>query len=180
MNDGLFSKAKTRENIEFRPLDDKDSTDSETEVCFVSEGDERHVTPRPWLIGADSTHSSTSTVFEDILHPRVAHERDPNKVDPRTWLSPGLEVLDPLDYSNHEADTPSGTKPAGHGSDPNWIPRFLRHKAQHHTPQTNDPRTTYQQENPSDSQNKRENPMWQTFWRDVNEKIQHKETPRIV
>lgn len=189
VDDGRFLKTKTRESIKFRPLDDKDSTDSEIEAPCVSKGDARHATPYPWLIGADSTHSSTSTVLGDVLHPRVAYERDPNKVDPQTRLSPDLEVLDLPNYTDHEMDIAPSTKPAGYGSNPNWTPRFLRHKAQHHKPQTNDPRTTHpsdysilgtdrhvpQQENRSDPLNKLENPRWQAFWRDVNEKIQHKE-----
>jgi hypothetical protein len=182
VDDGRFLKAKTRESIKFRPLDDKDPTDSEIEARCVSKGDASHVAPSPWLNGADSTRSSTSTILGDVLHPRVAYERDPKKVDRQTRLSPDLEVLDLPNYSDHEMDITPSTKSARYGSDPNWTPRFLRHKAQH--PRTAHPldysilgtdRHVPQQENRSDPPSKRENHRWQAFWRDVNEKIQHKE-----
>lgn len=174
------AQKKTRGNIKFRPLDDEDSTDSETEVERLSGGDVPHVNFYPWLAGAGSaasTYSSTATVLGNGAHSQVDSKKDPHQ--------PNLEGTDSPDYSDHEADITSGVKLVGH--DPDWTPRFLQNREQ--LPQTDDLDITPPldeaacgagqrgslQKNQRDSPKRHENPRWQTFWRDVNERIQHKE-----
>lgn len=183
-------KAKTRGNIKFCPLDDDNSTDSDTEAGPISKGDIRDVNPHPWLAGASfaaSTHSSTPTALEEGLRLHVDGGKDPYQAIPPTRLSTGIEGSDLPDYSDHEMDITSDSKSAKHG--PDWTPRFFQNKAQLPKPQPDNPRTTPSldqalpgigwhgpsQKNHRDSSKRHESPRWQAFWRDVNEKIQHKE-----
>lgn len=161
---GHIRKTKPRGNIKFRPLDD-DSTDSETEVGDVSKGGARHVNLHPWLAGvgsAASTLSSTPTVLEDGVHSCVVVEKAS-----RTRLSTSLEGSDLPDFSGHEVDITSDAKPAIHGAD--RTPPFLQNKAEHLEPLTDHPDNT--------PLKRHESTRWQSFWRDVNERIQHKEIP---
>jgi len=184
-DDQSFS-AKTRGNIRFRPLDDDDSTDSEAEEGHVSKADTRHVNLHPWLAGtgsAASTHSSTPTVLEEGVHSHLVGGKDPHQAIFPTRLLNGLEGYDLPDYSDHEVDIASDVKSARHG--PGWTPRFLRDDTQLPKPQPDDPHTDQvpsgtgrrgpSHKNPIDSPKRDESPRWQAFWRDVNEKIQHKE-----
>lgn len=188
---GHSLKAKTRGNIKFRPLDDDDSTDSDTEAGYVSKGGPRHVNLHPWLPGpgsAASTHSSTPTVLEEGVRSHVDGGKDPCQTIAPTRVSTGLEGSDLPGYSDHEVDITLDIKPVKH--DPDWTPRFLQNKAQLPSPQPDNPPPTPpldqvlsgtglrgpSQKNPRDSSGKQYNPRWQTFWRDVDEKIQRKES----
>lgn len=187
-NDHLL-KTKTRGNVKFRPLDDEDSTDSETEVGHVSKGEVRRVNPHPWSAGAGpnpSMPSSTSTVLDDDVHSRGVGEKDPPQINSRTRSSTGPDVYDLPNYSDREVDITSDVKSSRHS--PDWTPRFPQNTAQPHGPPTNDTRIMpplddpasgtgrrgLQQKNPRVSLKRHKSLKWQAFWRDVNEKIQHK------
>ena len=176
-------KTNTRGNIKFRPLDDNDSSDSDAEAGHVSKGDTDHVKFRPRLAGtnsATSTHSSTPTVLEESMHSHVGRKDLYCVVSP-THPSAGLEGSDLPDYSDHEVDITSDLRSIRH--DPSWIPRFLQNQAQ--LPKPDSPHTDQvlsgtgwhgsSRGNSRASSKRQENPRWQAFWRDVNEKIQHKE-----
>jgi hypothetical protein len=186
---GHIPKAKTRENVIFRPLDDGDSTDSETDAEDVSKGGAHRVNLHPWSAGAGSaasTHSSTPTVLEDGVRSHVG-DKHPLRADSWTQLSTRPEGSDLPDYSDHEVDITSDVKSTRHG--PDWTPRFFRDKAQLPQPQTDYPRITPpldgitsiagrgrpSQKSPRDMSKRHESPRWQAFWRDVNERICHKE-----
>jgi len=164
MRNGHSSKTKMR--VKFRPLNGN-STDSDTEEERASKRDTRRL--HPWLPGADSaalTHPLATIVLDEA----------------------GLEGSDLPDYSDHEVDITSNVKPAKHG--PDWSPRFLQNKAQLLLPQPHDHLTTLpldqalsgtgrhsrSQKNPCVSPGEHDSSRWQAFWRDVNEKIQHKES----
>jgi len=181
-------KTKARGDIKFRPLDDDDSTDSDTEAGHISNGDTRHVNLHPWLTGAGSTtHSSTPTTLEEGLHSHIGGGKDSCREIPPTRLSTGLEGSDLPDYSDHEVDITPDIKSAR--LDPDWTPRFLQNKVHLPKPQPGDPHTTPpldqvlssigrrgpSQKNPGDPPKRHESPRWQAFWRDVDEKIQNKE-----
>jgi len=102
-----------------------------------------------------------------------------------TRLPADLEGSDLPDYSDHEVDITSDTKPTRHG--PDWAPRFLQNKAQfqpHNHLTTLPPDQALSgtghrgqpPKNPGGSSGGHDSPRWQAFWRDVNEKIQHKES----
>jgi hypothetical protein len=181
---------RTRGNIKFRPLDDDDSTDSDAEEGHISKTDTRHANLHPRLTGtgsAASTHSSTPTVLEEGLHSHPVGGKDPHQAISSTRLSNGLEGYDLPDYSDYEVDIASDTGSIRHG--PDWAPRFLQNNAQLPKPQADDThidqvlsgagRNGTSQKNPRESPKRHESPRWQAFWRDVNEKIQHKEISRI-
>jgi hypothetical protein len=185
-----FLKTKTRGNVKFRPLDDEDSTDSETEAGHVSKGEPRRVNPHPWLAGAGhnpSIHSSTSTVLDDDVHSRVVSEKDADKINSRTRFLAGPDVSDLPDYSDREVDITSDVKSSRHS--PDWTPRFPQNTVPPHRPLTNDTHITLplddpasgtgrrgpQQKNLGVSPKRHKSLKWQAFWRDVNEKIQYKE-----
>lgn len=186
--DGHSLKAKTREKIKFRPLDDDDSTDSDTEAGRVSSGDARRINLRPWPPGTGSTpstHSLTPTVLEEGVHSHVNGGKDPCQVIASARFLTDPEVSDLPDYSDYEVDITSDDKSIRHDAD--WTPRFLRNKAQLPRPQHNDlpitppldralSRTGQREPLQKDSRDlvERDNsPRWQAFWRDVDEKIQH-------
>jgi len=188
-NDRLL-RTKTRGNVKFRPLDDEDSTDSETGAGHVSKGETHRISPHPWLARAgpnSSMHSSTSTVLDDDVRPRVVGERYPHQTNPRTRSSNGLNVYDLPDYSDREVDITSDAKSPR--PSPDCTPRFPQITAPPHRPPTNDTHTTPPLDNPASGTGRRapqqKHPgvplkrhrslKWQAFWRDVNEKIQHKE-----
>lgn len=190
---GRSLKTKTRENVKFRPLDDGDSTDSDTEAGHVFKGDARHVNLHPWLPGAGSTstastRSSTPTVFgECVLSPVDDGKDSCQAIITPARLSTSPEVSDLPDYSDHEVDVTLDVNPTRH--DPEWTPRFFLTKALP-KPQPDNPSTTPpldqfpfrtgrrgpSQENPRNPPERHGNPRWQAFWRDVDEKIQHEET----
>lgn len=182
-------RTKTRENVKFRPLDDDDdSTDSDTEAGYDSNGDARRVNLRPWLSRTDSTPSScssTPTVLEEGVHSHVDGGKDLYQAVASARLSTGPEASDLPDYSDHEMDITSDVKPTRR--DPNWTPRFLQNKAQLPKPQPDNPpsppsdqflsrtgRPGPLQMNPRHTPERRDSPRWQAFWKDVDEKIQHK------
>jgi len=186
---GRSLKAKGRKDIKFRPLDDDDddSTDSGTEVGDVSRGGVRH-NLHPWSPGAGSaasTHSSTPTALGGV-HSYVNDGKDMYEATPPARLSIGPEVPDPPDYSDHEADITSYVKSARR--DPGWTPRFLQNEVQllkpnpdnPHTPSAPDQvlsgtgRCDLLEKNLQDLSQRDDSPRWQAFWRDVDEKIQHK------
>lgn len=191
MGNSHTSKAKTGRNVKFRPLDDDDSADSETEAGHVYKEGARHVNLHPWLAGTgsiSSTHSLTPTVLEDDVYSRHVVEKDSCQANSRTRPSTGFEGSDLPDYSDQEMDITSDSKAARHG--PDWAPRFLRNKARFAKPHTKDPhvispldwitsdagrRTTSQ--DPGDLLKRHESLRWQAFWRDVNERVQHQELP---
>lgn len=181
---GRSFKAKAREDIKFRPLDDSgDWTEWESEVEDVSKGGARHANLHRWSPAAGSTvstHSATPTVLEAV-HLYVDGGKDLYQAVAPTRLPTGPEVPDPPDYSDHEADITSNLKSARH--DPDWTPRFLHNKV--HLPKPNSPRTTPSPdqdlsgtqyglpEPPRNRPQRDNNPRWQAFWRDVDEKTQH-------
>jgi hypothetical protein len=188
---GRSLKARARENIKFRPLDDDNSTDSETEVGDVSKGSARHDNLHPWSPAAGSaasTHSLTPTVLEEGLHSHVYGEKDPYQVVAPARLSTGPEVPDLPDYSDHEADITSDVKSVRH--DPEWTPRFLQNKARLPKSNPDNPPTApppaqvlpstgrhgFPESHLQDVPERGDSPRWQAFWRDVDEKIQHKFT----
>jgi len=169
MGNGHTSKTKTGRNVKFRPLDDDDLADSETEAGHVSNEGARHVNLHPWLAGTgsiSSTPSLTPTVLEDGVYSRPVVEKDSCQANSRTCPSTGFEGSDLPDYSDQEMDITSDSKTARHG--PDWTPRFLRNKARLAKPHTKDPR---------DSLKRHESLRWQAFWRDVNERVQHQALP---
>jgi len=181
---GQSLDAKTRGNIRFRPLDDDDSTDSDAEEGDVSKVDTCHVNLQPRMAGTGSvasTHSLTPTVLEGV-HPHLVGGRNPHQATSPTRLSNGLEGHDPPDYSDHEVDITPDAKSVRHGL--GWTPRFLQNDAQLPKPQSDNPHTDQvlsgtgrsgpPQKNSRESPKRHESPRWQAFWRDVNEKIQHK------
>lgn len=185
---GQALNAKTRGNIRFRPLDDDDSTDSDTEEGDVSKADTRHVNlqPRPAGTGSvASAHSSTPTILGGA-HPHLVGGKDPHQATSPTRLSNDLEWYDLPDYSDHEVDIASDIKSARHG--PGWTPQFLQNNAQLPKLQSDNPHTDRvlsgtgrsgpSQNNSRESPKRNESPRWQAFWRDVNEKIKHKEVSR--
>lgn len=185
---GRSLKAKARGNIKFRPLDDDgDSTDSGTEARDIFRGGARHTKLHPWSPGAGSaalTHSSTPTVLEGV-HSYVDGGKGMYEATPPVHHPTGPEVPDPPDYSDREADITSYVKSAG--QDSGWTPRFLR-KVQLLKPNPNSPHTApppdqvlsgkgrhgSSEKNPQDPLRMDDSPRWQAFWRDVDEKIQHK------
>jgi len=186
---GRSLKTKARENIKFRPLDDDDdSTESGTEAGDVFRGGPRHTNLHPRPLGAGSaasTHSLTPTVLEGV-HSHIDRGKDMYEDTHPVCLPTGPEVPDPPDYSDHEADITSYVKSARH--DPGWTPRFLRNKVQLLKPNTDSPHTGPRQDqvlsgrgrhglsekNFQDPPQRDDSPRWQAFWRDVDEKIQHK------
>ena len=183
---GQSLNAKTRGNIRFRPLDDDDSTDSDPEEGHVSKADARHVNLHPRLAGTGSvasTKSSTPMILEEGVYSRPVSGKDPRQAISPTRLSNGLDEFDLPDYSDHEVDIVSDLKSVRHG--PGWTPRFLRNNTQLPKLQPDDPRTDQvlfgtgrlgpSQRNSRVSSKRRESLRWQAFWRDVDEKIQHKE-----
>ena len=176
---------KTRGNIRFRPLDDNDSTDSDAEG-LVSEGGTHHVNLYPRLTGTGSVtsiHSSTPTVLAEGVHSHVVGGKGPHRAVSTTRLSTSLEGSNLPDYYDHEVDTTSSIKSVRYG--PGWTPRFLQNAAQLPKPQPENPPTDQvfpgtgwhspSRKNSKESSRRHEGPRWQAFWRDVNEKIQHKE-----
>lgn len=186
----LGSKAKIRENIKFRPLDDDgDSTDSDTEGGHVSEGGARHFNLRPWSPGAGSaasTRSSTPTVLGESVHLHVDSGKGPYRTFTPPRLPAGPNMSDPPDYSDHEVDITSDLKSTRH--DPDWVPRFLQNKVQLPKTRPDDTSTTpppdqilpgtgqggLSQESPRVPPERDNSPRWRAFWRDVDEKIQHR------
>lgn len=161
---------KTRGTIKFRPLDD-DSTDSDTEEGHIFKGD-TNLHPRLAGTGsATSVHSPTPTVLEGVHSHVIGGKHSYQGIYPVRLLT-GVEGSGPQDYSDHEVDIRSDVKSVRHG--PGWTPRFLQTKAQLSKPQPDDPYTGH---DPRELSKTHENPRWQAFWRDVNEKIQHKEIP---
>lgn len=163
MGDGHISKTKTRGNVKFRPLNDDDSTDSETEPGDISGGDTRCVKLHPWLAGAGfvtSTHSPTRTVLDDDIHPHRVCDRDPCCANSVIGLSTGLEGSDLPNYSDHEVDITSDFKNPHFTSPLDEI--------------VSGARRFIPSQNPRDSSERHGSPRWQAFWRDVDEKIQHK------
>jgi len=176
---GHSLKAKARENIKFRPLDDDDSADSETEVGDISVRGARHTTLHPWPPGAGSaasTNSSTPTALGDGVHSHVDGGKDLYRAIAPARLPTDPEVPDPPDYSDREAD-------------PDWTPRFLQNKARfpkpkpdslHIAPPPNQVppgagRHDLSEKNLRNPSQRDDSPRWQAFWRDVEE-IQHKST----
>jgi len=184
---GHTLKIEAKGNVKLRALDDDDWTDSETEAGHVSNGDARQINLHPWLADSvTSKHSSRSTVLEDDVHSRLVGEKEPYQASPRTPLPTSLEGSDLADYSDHEADITSDFKSARHS--PGWTPRFLQNQVRLPAPHTKDSSTTppldeivsgtgqrTPSQNPRDSSKRHESPRWQTFWRDVNERIQHQD-----
>lgn len=179
---------KMRGNIRFRPLDDNDSTDSEAEAERTFNQDAHVVTLHPRLAKIDSatsTHCSTPALLENGA--RSHDGKDPYQVISPTRLSTSLEGSrsDLPDYSDHEVDIASDVRSTRYG--PGWTPRFLQDKAQLPRTKSDDPQTNQvlsnagwrrpSHRNSRESPNGHESPRWKAFWRDVNEKIQHKETP---
>jgi hypothetical protein len=188
---GHSLKVKTRGNIKFRPLDDDDSTDSDMEAGHVSKGDVRRISPHPRLPGvgtAATTYSITSTVLEEGVHSHVDNGKELYQAAAPTRLPAGLEGSDMPDYSDHEVDIALDAKSVGH--DPDWTPRFLQDKVQPPRTRPANPPTTQPldqalsgtgrrgppQKVPRDSPGRQDSPRWQAFWRDVNEKIQHRQS----
>lgn len=186
MGNGHILRTKARGNVKFRPLDDDDSTDSETEVGGVSNGGARHANPHP-RTGANSVtsaHSSTPTVLDECVHPHFVGEKDPYRANSRNRLSTNLEGSDLPGYSDHEVDITSDFTSASHG--PGWTPLFLQDKARlskSHVPHIVLPSDEtfpgagrrIPSQNPRDLSKRYESPRWQAFWRDVNERIQYRE-----
>jgi len=187
--DGQTLNVKTRGNIRFRPLDD-DSTDSDTEEGDVSKADMRHVDLQPRLAGTGSvasTHSLTPTILGSV-HPHPVGGKDPHQTTSPTRLSNDLEGYDLPDYSDHKVNIASDVKSVRHG--PGWTPRFLQNKAQLPKLQSDNLHIDIDQvlpgvgwsgpsqNNSRESPKRHESPRWQAFWRDVNEKIKHKEVSR--
>ena len=190
MGNDRILKTKARGNIKFRPLNDEDSTDSETEAGHISKGEARHMNPHPWLAGVGpnlSTHSSASTVSDNGVHSHALGEKDPHQVDSRSRLSTDLEMYDLPDYSDREVDITTDFSPTRHG--PDLMPRFHQNTTLLHKLPASDVNVTPpldasvsstsrhgpHQDNPGDSLKRHESPRWQAFWKDVNEKIRHKE-----
>lgn len=184
---GRNLNAKTRGNVRFRPVDDKDPADSEAEERVFNQG-----TPltnlHPPLAGIDSTtstHCSTPTLLEEGAYSHVG--KDPYQAISPAHLSINLEesVSDLPDYSDHEADIASDVQPTRYG--PGWTPRFLQDRGKVPSAHSDGPhanqvhpsagrrRPSYK--NSGGSTKGHESPRWQAFWRDVNEKIHRKETP---
>lgn len=176
---------KTRGNITFRPLDDDDSADSDTEEGHIFKGDTRRAILHPRLAGTGSatlTLSPTPKGLEGV-HSHVTGGKDSYQEIPPAHPPTGVEGSGLPDYSDHEVDITSDVKPVRHGT--GWTPRFLQTKTQLPMPQPDDPhldrvlsgpgRHSPLQKNPRKLSNRHESPRWQAFWRDVNEKIQHKE-----
>jgi len=185
---GRNLNTKTRGNIRFRPLDDNDSTDSETEAERTLSQEAHLISLRPRLAGIDSatsTHCSTPTLLEEGARPHDG--KDPYQITSPTRLSTSLEGSgsDLPDYSDHETDIAPDVRAIRYG--PGWTPRFLQDKAQLPRTQSDGPQTNQvlssagrrrpSHRNSGESPKGHESPRWQAFWRDVNEKIQHKETP---
>jgi hypothetical protein len=192
MEGGHILKTKKRKNVKFRPLDDEDSTGSETETGHVSNGDARHVNLHPWLTGVGSvtsTHSSTTTVLEESAQSRPVGEKDPRRAHSRTHLSLGPDGSDLPDYSDHDVDITSDFKSARHG--PGWTPRFLQNKPRLPKSHTKDLHITplddiisgagrrSPSQNSRDSSKRYENSRWQAFWRDIDDRIRRQELSRI-
>lgn len=189
MGNGHTSKTKTRRNVKFRPLDDDYSTDSETEAGRVSNGDACHAGVHPWLTGTGSvasTRSSTPTVLEDGVRSCLVGEKDPYQANSGTQISTGPEGSDLPDYPDHEADITSDFKSTRQG--PGLTLQLLQNKARLPESHIKDPHIASPFDeivsgagqpapprNSIDSLKGPENPRWQAFWRDVNERIQHRE-----
>ena len=189
-NDHIL-KAKTRRDAKFRPLNCDDSTDSETETGHVSNGGARHVKLHPWLAEAGSvtsTHSSAPTVLEGVQS-RSIHEKDPYRAHSRTHLSTSPEGSDLPNYSDHEINIRPDLKSTRHG--PSWTPLFFQNKSRVLKPHIEGPHITRLDEivsgagrstpshNPRESPKRNENPRWQAFWRDVDDRIERQELSRI-
>ena len=184
---GRNMNAKTRGNVRFRPVDDNDSTDSEAEEERVFNLDAHLTSLHPRLAGIDSTtstHCSTPTLLEEGAHSHVG--KDPYQaVSPaRLSTDPEESISDPPDYSDHEADIASGVRSTKYG--PGWTPRFLQDRGRLPSAQSDGPhanqvlpseRRRPPYKNSDWSTKGHESPRWQAFWRDVNDKIQRKETP---
>jgi len=172
-------KTKTRGDIKFRPLDNDKSTGLEARVARVCMGDVPHFDPRPWFAGAGSaasTQSSTLTPLEDVVHSGIDGEKVLYPASIQTRLLTEFQGPDLSDYSDHAMGVTPDVNLAKRDRD--WTRK----------PQTDDLHTTSQpydfvldagrrgpqQRDSRDSSERHENPRWQAFWRDVNERIQHK------
>jgi len=183
---GSSRKPRGRDNIKFRPFDDG-STDSDVEEKAVSREGTCH--PRPWLSGtgsAASTHSLTPTVLDDEAHSHVGEKGLYQTASP-ICRSTGPDCSDLPDYSDHEVDITLDLRTTRQDSD--WVPRFLQNKTHLTKSQSANPLITppldqsvsspprLSQENPVGHPRRHNSSRWQTFWGDVNERVQHKASP---
>lgn len=181
---------KTRGNVKFRPLEE-DLSDSETESGHIYKGDTLYANTRQCSAGAGPvtpTHSSTSTILENGVLSDVISEEDSYYVSPRTHLSTSSgPKSNSQNFFDYEADIAPDNKSGRHG--PDHALRFSQsgtrsdelhpnHASTPPTPNDHIPcvgQAGTRQKISGGSLQIHGSAGWQAFWRDVTEKIQHKD-----